>query len=74
MKLELIKKTEKNGNVFYQVFKDDEYVTDTTVYAGNFLKGEDNLAYYKAVEMYNRVKDMMNAKIPDSEVMKSEEI
>lgn len=74
MKLELIKKTEKNGNVFYQVFKDDEYVTGTTVYAGDVFKGEDNLAYYRAVEIYNRVKDMMNAKIPDSEVMKSEEI
>lgn len=74
MKLELIKKIKESGEIYYSVRKDGKHVDDSSVYAGNFLKGEDNLAYYRAVEIYNRVKDMVNAKIPDSEVMKSEEI
>jgi len=82
MKLELKKETGRSGAIFYNVYKDDDYVPNSSVYGGT-IDNEHTSAYDRAVNKYNRVKKFYAPKVPkhkiiipesSSEIIISEEI
>jgi len=67
MKLEIIKETKINGDIFYHLQKDGKYVSDSTVYA-TIRPCE---ALQKIENLFEKIK---NNEISTTEIIKSEEI
>jgi hypothetical protein len=73
MKLEIRKKTESSGDIFYMVFKDD--TIEKSFWVGNPLLKQDGYGEEKALSMakdlYERIK---NHRDPIIEIIQSETI
>lgn len=56
MKIKLIKETKLNGDIFYYLQEDDNYVRDSLMYAGNYESSAEQLLekYDEAIVMYNK--------------------
>jgi len=73
MKLEIIKQTKLNGDIFYYVEKDGERIEDSTIYGGKITNPEKH-SYNKICVIFENVKYLIiNAK-DSKEIMQSEEI
>ena len=78
MKLEIVKETKTDGNIFFRLLKNDNYVSDSTCYGGNELTSpiEEIERYYKeAIERLNKLMDIIKQdRKPKIEVIQSENI
>jgi hypothetical protein len=78
MKLEIVKETKLNGDIFIRLHKNDNYVSDSSCYGGNELTSpiEEIEKYYKeAIERLNKLMDdIKQDRKPKIEVIHSEDI
>jgi len=52
MKLEIRKDTKNNGDMFYHIYKDDMYLSDTSIY----INSDPNGALKRIWDLYDKIK------------------
>ena len=70
MKLEIRKEIVREKNIFYNIYKDDVWVEDSTIYGGT-INDDQTLPLEQINKIYDSVKQGLGRVI---EIVKSEEI
>jgi len=73
MKLEIIKQTKLDGDIFYYVEQDGERVNDSTVYGGKITNPYRD-SYNKVCVIFEDIKYLILKAKESKEIMQSEEI